>query len=370
MSKLKVMHVTPGLRVGGLPRVIEMLCRTIDRDRFDVSVLCLRARGPIAETLSSLGVAVHCLRDAGAPEGPDYLAFTKVARALRHHRVDVLHTHNTEAFIDGVLGGVLAGVRTMVHTDHGRAFPDRRRYMLAESALSRLTYRVVAVSDAAARDLVRHEWIPADKVVTIPNGIDGAPYATQGDRDGKRRELGIPRGAPVIGLGARLEKEKGQSYLIQALPPLAARFPDLALVLAGDGPDKDDLVRLARNLGVQSHVHFLGVRSDMPDLFKAFDVLVLPSVREGLPLIILEAMAAGCPVVATAVGGVPMAVRHEVNGLLVEPRNADQLAVAIGRLLASDSTRRAYGEAGRRIFQSEFTAEVMTRRYEALYCRQ
>src|SRR5439155_25364129 len=140
----------------------------------------------------------------------------------------------------------------------------------------------------------------------------------------------------------RLADQKGIPYLLEAMAALSDRFPQLTLLLAGDGPSKESLARRAAELGIEERVRFLGVRLDMPQLFQVFDLMVLPSVWDGLPMVLLEAMAAGCPIVATAVGGVPMAIRHEVSGLLVEPRNPKQLADAIATLLSNDALRRRY----------------------------
>jgi glycosyltransferase involved in cell wall biosynthesis len=373
MARTRLLQITHDLHVGGLPRVVDTLCRTLDRDRFDVSVLCLRDIGPLGEALrDDLGIPVHKLREQA--DRPDHLAFVKIARFLRRHRFDVVHTHNTEPFVEGSLGALLARVPTLVHTDHARPFPDRRRYMLAEFVAAQFAWRVVGVSEHTTQSLRNWERLPSRKLVTVPNGIEGARYDQPVDEAAERAALGIPATAPVLGFASRLVEQKGLIYLLRALPAVLQVHPDLTLLVAGEGDHEDDqldeLERTARELGVEGAVRFLGVRLDIPALLKVFDLHVLPSLWEGLPMIILEAMAAGCPTVATAVGGVPAALEDGVDGALVPPRDPAALSAAILGLLADPERRRRYADRARAKFLRRFTAEAMTRSYEALYLRQ
>ena len=366
--RIRLMQITHDLQVGGLQRVVVTLCRAIDPERFDVSVLCLREAGPLARELESIGVPVITLpRD---PHRTDYFAFRRVARVLRERQISVVHTHNTEPFVDGGIAARLAGVRTLVHTDHARDFPDKVRYMLAEHVMAWNAYRVVGVSEDTTRNLAHYERIPRRKLVTITNGIDGEPYSQPLDRARLRQELGIAGDGPVIGLGARLVEQKGITYLLQAMRVLRDRVPGLTCMVAGEGPLEAELRAEAGRLGVGDSVRFLGVRLDMPRLIRAFDVYVLPSVWEGLPMAVLEALAAGCPVVASNVGGVGAALTDGVTGSLVPPRDPAALAGAIESLLRDEARRSRYAGAGRTLFNERFSAESMARKYEKLYLRE
>lgn len=366
-DRARVMLVVETLGMGGMEQVVVTLARALDRDRFEPEILCLKEAGPLADVARDHGIPVHGI---GYVAGrPDYLAFTKVARVLRERRVSVVHSHNTCAFIFGTLGARLAGVRTIVHTDHARAFPDRFRYMAAEYLLSHLVYRVVGVSAPTSEALHRHERIPRRKLVTVPNGIDRSRYTVALDRGQVRRALGIAPEARVIALAARLTEQKGLQYLLHALPAVIARHPDVVLLVAGDGPLRPALEALAAELGVAPHVRFLGMRDDIAALLRACDVYALPSVWEGLPMAVLEAMAAGLPVVGTDVGGVGTAVAHEVTGLLVPKRDPARLAEALVAVLGDRVLRRRLGDEARRVFERRFTAEAMARAYEALYLR-
>lgn len=366
--RLRLMQITHDLDLGGLQQVIYNLCRTLDRSRFDISILCLREKGLFANDVEALGIPVHLLEQK--ERGADYFAFLKVARVLRELRIDVVHTHNTQPFFDGTLGAILAGVRTVIHTDHARAFPDKLRYMIAEWAMAQYAYRVVGCSEHTSQQLMRYEKIPARKIVTIPNGIDGSRFELAIDRQAKRRELGIHEKGSVIGLAVRLSDQKGITFLLQAMPRILARHPDTTLLVAGDGDLRVELEREARELGIASRVVFCGPRKDIPELLKLLDLYVLPSKWEGLPMVILEAMAAGCPIVATDVGGNSTAVVDGVTGTLVPPLDSGALAEAIVRLLDTPDLLKAYAVNGKERFRDRFSAEIMARQYERLYLRR
>jgi sugar transferase (PEP-CTERM/EpsH1 system associated) len=365
-GRTRVMHITQDLGVGGLERVIVLLCRTLDRERFEPSVLCLREAGGFAPELVEQGIPVHVL--PWSREKLDYFAFRKVGEVLREHRIDVIHTHNTGPFFHGALGATLAGVKTHIHTDHARPFPDSLRWMVAEHLLSHLAYRVVGVSDDTTHNLRHYEKIPESKLATIPNGIDLQPVRTDAAR--LRQELGISPETIVIGTAGRLTHQKGMEFLIRAAGLLEPRFPDLAVLIVGEGSEQNALQEMVRSAGLQDRVRLLGLRMDIPDLLALFDIYALPSRWEGLPMAILEAMAASLPIVGSAVGGVPTAVREGVNGLLVAPEDPEALAGALEKLLKDPTLRKRMGEAGRKRYEASFTARQMTRRYERLYLRQ
>jgi glycosyltransferase involved in cell wall biosynthesis len=366
-SMLRVMHITDNLGAGGLEQVVVTICRTIDRSRFEPSVLCLSFKGALAARLDDIGVPVFEL--PRTPGRPNYFAFRSVARILREQRIDVVHTHNTGPFIDGGLAALTAGVRTLIHTEHGRVFPDPWRYMAAEHLLSHYAHKVVGVSERTVEDLHRFERIRRRKLVRIANGIELDAYDCRIDRTAKRRELGLPQTGPVIGVVARLDPAKGISFLLQALPRLMVRVPDASIVIAGTGTLRESLEAEARELGVSDRVSFLGLRLDVPELLQLFDVYVLPSVREGLPMGLIEAMSAGCAVVATNVGGVGTLVHSSETGMLVPSRSSEALGDAIETLLADDALRRRVSEAARRVATEQYSAAAMTRQYERLYTR-
>jgi glycosyltransferase involved in cell wall biosynthesis len=364
MDKIRVMHVTEDLGVGGLERVVVTICRHLDRSRFEPSVLVLRGSGALAAELEQIDVEVVDV--GGVPGKGDHFAFRKVAREARKRRIDMFHSHNTLALFDALVAARLTGVRGHVHTDHARSFPDKRRYMIAEHVASYLLDQIVAVSDDTKNNLVHYEKISPSRIAVIPNGVDSERFTKPVDVAALRAALGVSSG-PVLGLAARLTEQKGVIYLLQAVVQLREQFPGLQVVVAGSGDQDDYLKRAAGELGIAGAVHFLGMRLDVPELVRAFDVFVLPSIWEGLPIALLEAFAAGTPVVASDVGGVGKVIRHRENGSLVPARDPAALAAELAHVLAHPELRKKYSQTARRTFEESYSAEAMTRRYEAIY---
>jgi glycosyltransferase involved in cell wall biosynthesis len=366
-KKKRLMIITHDLALGGLQQVIVNICQTINREIFSPSIICLRALGDYLPEIENLGIKVQLIPQK---KGTDYFSFLKVAKILRKEKIDIIHTHNTQPFMDGVIGGILAGVKTIVHTDHARDFPDKKRYMFAEWFLSHFVYKVVAVSEHTALNLQTYEKISPKKIRIIYNGINGTIRDLHIDKIKKKIELGIAKSGPIIGLGVRLSEQKGIAYLLNAMPEIIRSFPEITLLIAGRGPLEEKLKGQTVSMGLQSHVLFIGMRLDIPEILKLLDCYVLPSLWEGLPMVLLEAMAAGCPIVTTDVGGVCSAIQSGVTGLLVKPGNSGELAQAVISMLSNPELRAACIQNGLRVFNEKFDSSVMTRSYEKLYLRE
>lgn len=366
-GKIRLMQITHDLAIGGLQQVIVNLCRSIDQDRFDISVLCLREKGEFAKEVEELGIPVYLIPQK---DGADYFSFLKVAEILRKEKIEIIHTHNTQPLFDGAIASLLSGVKTIVHTDHARDFPDKMRYMVAEWMMSHLTYRMVGVSEHTTDNLARYEKISRKKLLTIPNGIDPDKYDIEVDVREKRAELGLEDAEFVIGLGVRLAEQKGITYLLQAMQKILLRYPGTHLIIAGKGDLEEVLRNEAQELDVLSNVHFIGPRLDLNEILKILDIYVLPSLWEGMPMVLLEAMAAKCPIVATNVGGNATVIKHQESGSLVESRNSGQLADEVIRLLGDPYERDKYRVNARKTFDQGFSSKVMAQRYEELYLRQ
>jgi glycosyltransferase involved in cell wall biosynthesis len=362
---LRLLQVTEDLGFGGLERVVATLCRSIDPQLVECGVVCLRDGGIFADQLRTEGFTVLQLEYRRGK--PDYFNFLQLSRLVRSRRVDVLHTHNTNAFIAGGLVRLLNPSVRLVHTDHARPYPDKWRYIMAERALSRLASRVVGVSADTTEDLRRHVGVPPRRLQTINNGIvpEGAPPPSAVSR--AREEMRLPAGVPVIGLGARLIEQKNIELLLDAFAILVRTDPLTHLVICGDGPLRAALESRAIELGVAERTRFPGFRSDMPAVMHLFDVYTLTSHWEGLPMAILEAMAAGIPIVATDVGGVSSAVMHGETGTLVPAGDAEGFAAACRALLSDRTVRESYAARSREVFAQRFSARAMAAQYERLY---
>jgi glycosyltransferase involved in cell wall biosynthesis len=365
---LRILQISHDLKPGGLQRVVIDLAQGLRRLGHDAHICSLRGPGPLAAEIRARGIPLF---EMPWPErGADRKMFLKVARLLRERGYDVVHTHNTQPFLDGGLAALLARVPVRIHTDHARPFPDKLRYMAMERMMSLAYRKVVGVSEHTAGELRRYEGISRRKLAVIPNGIDGEWYRAECgrlDRARLRAEAGLGPFRTVFGLGARLEAQKGIGFLIEAMPAILARHPDAALALAGSGSLEEELKGKARALGVADHVRFLGSYPQLLRFYPMLDFLVLPSLWEGLPLCILEAMSLGLPIIATRVGGVGDALEEGRIGRLVPPGDPAALARAVIGFLDDPESARELGRAGRRAFDERHDAAVMVRRYLDLY---
>ena len=365
MKKIKLLQVVPDLDVGGLQQVVLNLCRKIDKAKYDVSVLCLNKLGPLSAEVMESGIEVILL---SRNNSTDYFPYLRLAKIFRRKKVQVVHTHNTQAFIDSVVASSLfTSVRRIIHTDHARNFPDKKRYMFAEWFCSHFVDKIVGVSEHTSKNLQIYEKIKLNKIETIPNGIDETIYELSVDKALLKEELGIAKNHRLIGLGVRLCEQKGITYLLKALPGILKVHPNITLLIAGEGPLRELLELEAQLLGISSNISFIGVRTDMPRILKMLDLYVLPSIWEGLPMAILEAMAAGCPIIATNVGGNATAIKHRTNGSLIHPKDPNALEQEIIYLLNNPKMLKQYIENSRKVLKKQFSSTIMTNRYETLY---
>ena len=281
----------------------------------------------------------------------DFVTGARLGRILRRERIDILHCHLFIASFFGAGPARMAGTRGVIETCHGpenwRIGKPLRGGFWIDRQVGRMVDKYIAVSPAAARHLIERKRVPQSKIQVIRNGRDLDRYAPRGMDESNRirRELGVA-GEPAILVPARLADQKGHRYLIEAIARLLPRWPQLTLLLAGEGPLEAALRDQCARCGINGQARFLGYREDIPELLAAADLVVLPSLYEGLPLAAIEALAAGRPIVATAVDGTPEVVIDGKTGLLVPPADSAALADAIERLLADSALAANLASAG------------------------
>jgi len=342
------------------------IARHTDAEQVSVAIGCLAAPGPLQESMATLGVrsfALSSTRRHGYP-----LAAVRLAARLRTWRADVLHAHCFDATAVGLTAARLAGVPfvfTRHHSDHNLRL-GKRWHTRIDSFCARHADRVIAVSEATRRVLLDIERVPEGKVVVVYNGMEPLIAADADAVAQVRRALAIGDGVRVCLTVARLHEEKGHAVLFRAIPQVVAQCGATVFLLAGDGPQRDVIVRAAADLGVAEHVRFLGRRDDIPALLGVADIAVLPSLAESFGFAALEAMNLGVPVVASATGGLPEVVGDGVAGLVVPMGDASALAAGVARVLKDRDLAVTLGRAGRRRSR-QFTAEQMLRGYEAVY---
>jgi len=369
-TRALVLHVAETAGWAGGETYLRTLATGLDPGRFRLSV-AVPEDGPLVERLAALGVPSHRVPLADRLLSPAALA--ALAGLFRRQRPAVVQSHGARSNVYTRLAARMAGVPVVLSTVHNSLFdydvPRLRRagYLLAERLTSPLADAVIAVSGAVARDLVGRYRLSEGKVVTIRNGIDAEAFVAGRHAGDLRAALELAPGDRIIGLTARMTAQKGHRYLLGALPALVERMPRLRCLFVGDGPLRAELEHEAARLGVAGVCRFTGARSDVADVVSLFDVAVLPSLSEGLPFALLEAMALGKPVVATDVGGNPEVVADGETGFIVPPRHPEALARAITILLEQPLTARAMGQRGGARVRERFTLTQMHESLERLY---
>lgn len=378
VPRVKVLNVITKLSVGGAQETALRYCSLLDPDRWDTALVAgpeSSPEGDLFEEAERLGIRVHAVPTLRRRLRPlsDLRAVIAMVRLFRREQPDIVHTHSSKAGLLGRMAARVAGVPVVVHTVHGWSFHDgmssllRAATVAAERVAARWTSGLVVVAQRDA-DLGRASRIGDGSTYTlIRSGIDlGAFRSESGSRDAARAALGLPIEVPVMGTVTRLCRQKDPTTLLLAARLVVDARPDARLLLIGDGPLRGEVERLVDSLGLGPHVMMLGPRSDVAALLPAFDVFVLSSRWEGLPRAVLEAMAAGVPVVATEVGGVAEVAEHGVSGLLTPVGDPPALAAAVLRVL-SDRLLSARLAAAAETRLHEFDASGMVDRLEALY---
>lgn len=332
---------------GGVEEVVLALLQRLDPSEFRVALAAPPALlDSFAGDLHGVAVDTEAVQTESWTRRRDVGRLSAFIGRVRPHIV------NPHLFRSTVVAAPLAkwhGVR-VVETYHGREGwrgSLLRGGFLPDRMVSRFVDRVIAVSEAARAFLVSGKGYPADKIVVVPNGRDLSTFRPGAGREALRKELGLDRVIPIVGVVGRLEAQKGHAYLFEAWPSVVAAFPDARLLVVGDGSLRPRLEARARELGVAGSVIFTGFRGDIPRVLDAVDVLALPSLYEGMPLTAIEASAMGRPVVATAVDGTPEVIREARTGRLVPPADPPALSRAIRSLLRDPLGAQRMGRAGR-----------------------
>jgi glycosyltransferase involved in cell wall biosynthesis len=362
---MRLLVVVNSLEVGGAERLIADQLR-LGRDRWDAAVACLDSLGPLGEELRALGIPVTVL---GACCRLDVRAVFRLRRLMRDWRPDVVHLHLPRSAVIGRLAG-LGLPHRLVATEHNTWDMYRWESRYLNAATIRLTDGVAAVSRAVA-DSIRARLGPRalnGRLVVIPNGVDVETIRkTALPRAEARRQLGLGQSGLVVGNVANLFPRKGHSFLLEAAAVVARDVPEARFVIIGTG-DQDEALRLAaERAGLADRVVFAGRRREAYRLMPAFDVFALPSLFEGMPIALLEAMSLAVPAVATRVGGVPEVVRDGRTGLLVPPGDAPALAAALTRLLKDSGLRAAFAEEARQTVQACYSMDAYVAAYDRLY---
>ena len=358
---LRVMFVITSMPVGGAETLLVELIRRLDRSRFLPELCCLKDLGPLGEILALEVPAQHGL----LARRTDVSILWRLAGLMRRRRIDAVVTVGAgDKMFWGRLAARLARVPVIASALHSTGWPDR--VQLANRLLAPITDAFIAVAEPQGRYLAAHEGCTAAKIQVIPNGVDVERFCPRPPDETLQREFGLAADAPVVGIVAALRPEKNHGLFLRAAVRVRRAVPAARFLIVGDGPQRGELEALARSLGIADAACFLGTRDDVPEVLSLIDVLALSSHIEANPVSILEAMAAGKPVVATRVGSVDKAVQDGRSGYLVSPGGEEELAGRLIELLGDRPRAAAFGRAGRQHVLEHASIARMVAGYEAM----
>ncbi|UCG32235.1 MAG: glycosyltransferase [Phycisphaerales bacterium] len=364
MSAARILYVITDLETGGVPLHLYRLATSLDRTRFDPLVVSLAPPGPVSAMLEADGVPTHA---CGARGPLDLAALWRLRRIIRRFQPDLIHALLFHANIAVRLVGRLPGVpRDRIITEIQTVEIERPWHLIVDQLTHGLCRCQIGNSPAVIDHLVHRAALPRDFLVCIPGGVDPARFQNVIPAD--RSAWEIPPPARLLIWVGRMDPIKGLDYLLEALV-LLPTDPPTHLLLVGDGPERSRTEVRADRLGLRHRVHFTGFRQDIPALLAAADLFVFPSLTEGMPNALLEAMAAGLPVIACDVPGCRELIDNTVNGFLVPPRSSPAIAGAVARLLAQPVLARRLGQAASRAVLRHYSQHVCHANYAALYAQ-
>jgi glycosyltransferase involved in cell wall biosynthesis len=390
-GQLRVMHIISNLDIGGAQEVVRTLVAYLAEEGC-VPIVCTFKDGPLRQDIEQIGILVEVLpaRRYSIMEFPLFVHdMVQIRRALvdvvKKHHVDVVQTHLLR-ILDFLVLTVRDRSKTPLifwtaHNTNEELQAEqlpRHKWLLKPKRLGyRLLYRLsarsvdgfIAVAEGVKTELLETIRPTEDKITVICNGVDVKRYQRSVDKAALRQTLGLNEHDRVIAVVGTFKRQKGHAHLIEAAASLIPEFPDLHILLIGDGDLRAELQAQTQNLRIEQHVHFLGSRYDVPDLLAASDYFVLPSLWEGLPMALIEAMASGLPIVATEVSGTQQVMVPGETGLVVPAGDTQQLKEAIRSLLANPARAQAMGAAARRHVEA-FSARKQAEEHVVLYQRE
>jgi len=375
--RIRVLHVITRMVVGGAQENTLLTATRLDAARYDVTLASGPTTGPEGTLEPRIPGDLRFVRVPELVRDPhpikDPVALARLYGLMRTGRFDIVHTHTTKAGLLGRIAAACARVPVVVHTPHGHAFHNYlgARGSTALQAVERLlavrTARVICLTEAERDDHLKLRIGPPDKFCVVHSGVDLERFrAAGGSPERTRRALGLPPNAPLVGCVARLVPVKGVHHLLDAVPAVRAAVPGAMVVFVGDGPLRAGLEATAAARHLDGGVRFLGLRDDVAELLPLFDVVVLPSLNEGMGRAAVEALAAGRPVVGSRISGIQNVVTDGETGLLVPPADPAALADAIVRCLRDPELRRKFGERARQSV-SGYGIDAMVEQIDRLY---
>jgi len=344
------------------------IAKRINRKKYKIFAACLREGGPYEDKLRNIGVTV---KNFDLKTLVDLRIIPRLVRYIKQNNFDIVETAVFPSDVYGRVSARLANVPVIISTMH--RVEDHKQETIyrflpfVDTVTMALTTKIIAVSGAVKNYLIRRHKIRPEKISMIYNGIDVSKYKRHVNISGFKKQFNLDPSIPIVAFIGRLVKVKGVSYFLEAAASVLRSGKKAQFLVIGDGPLKQSLVKQTQKLGIDQHVFFIGFRKDIPRVLSFIDILVVPSLWEGLPLVVLETMSAGKPIIAAEVGGIPEAVRNGETGILVPPKNPEALTGAINDLLADPKKRKEMGDKAKQRAVQLFDVERKVKEYENLY---
>jgi len=359
MAKKNILFVNYSLAVGGIETLILRICKKLDKEKFSAQICVFEVNGGLQNEFEAAGVKTHVIKKN---KGIDFWLILKLMLLFRREKINAVHAHNQSAWLYSSVAAKLLNI-PLIYTEH--TIIDKSSWLPVERLLSKITFQITTVAASVANFIIKKAAVPARKVKVLYNGIDAVAYNT--GLALKREDFFLKDTDFVIGNVASLLPKKNHKTLLLSFELVLKKIPQAKLLIAGDGPLRQELISLSESLGIKDSVFFLGIRKDIARVLRVFDVFALSSIREGFPMVLLEAMAAGLPVVATNVDGNPELVLDGETGLLVPPNDPAALAGAIIRIFEDKILARQMGIKGKGVVMSRFVFDDMVKEYEKTY---
>ncbi len=361
-GKINMLQLVNGFAIGGGEMKVLELVQRLATNRYHITGCSGGQGGPLEAEFRK---TVERVEIYDKKFSFDFSLVARVARLMKEQEIEILQTTLFYADVIGAYAAYLAKVPVVVSWEPVTGPFAFRHYWSYKLAMQKID-RVVAVSEDIRQRVIRERKLIPEKVMTIHYGVDLEKFAPE-DQSLIRSDIGVSDDHLVLGTVARFDHPKGHKYLIDAAPTIVQQFPNVRFILVGDGPLRQEIEQQIQQLGLRDHFVLLGFRRDVKQLLGMFDLFILPSLSEGLPNAVLEAMACSNPVVATAVNGVVEVVEDGKTGFLVPPADPDRMASAVIKMLGSPENMKAMGKQGRERVASHFSVEQQVSKFEELY---
>jgi len=362
-AKLKVMHVVYSFNTGGLEKLLLELVKRFDADTFISSICCLTEKGELSKELTGIGIRSFYLNKK---EGLDIFLPFKLAKLFKTERIDIVHTHDGTPNLYASIGAKIAGIKVNINTEHGKIYFDTTRKRFINKFLSLLNDRMVCVSNKVKEDL-NEMGVSNSRLIVINNGLDLGKFSFRIEIGKKRDDLGVGKDDFVIISVGRLSREKNHTMLLEAAKYFIPEIPEAKIVIIGDGPYRGELEEYAKKIRISDKVLFLGTRQDVPEVLKASDCFVLCSNFESFGLVILEAMMAEIPVIATDAGGVGEIVKNKATGVLIRKNDVMALAKSIIEIRRNYADYKSIALRAKENVIKNYDIKKTVHDYESLY---